>query len=45
MNYTRTTRQDGETDITIKALAVFDTVGNLGIPPAPGIGIPGSAKQ
>ncbi|KAK0654768.1 hypothetical protein B0T16DRAFT_450532 [Cercophora newfieldiana] len=29
----------------IKALAVFDTVGTLGIPPAPLLGIHGSAKQ
>jgi len=34
-----------EKEITIKALGVWDTVGTLGIPPAPVIGIQGSAKQ
>ncbi|KAK1759006.1 hypothetical protein QBC47DRAFT_370881 [Echria macrotheca] len=32
-------------DVTIKAIAVWDTVGTLGIPPAPIIGIRGSAAQ
>jgi uncharacterized protein (DUF2235 family) len=36
--------QDGP-DVTIKAIAVWDTVGTLGIPPAPIIGIRGSAAQ
>ncbi|KAK4195059.1 hypothetical protein QBC40DRAFT_212311 [Triangularia verruculosa] len=37
----------GETgeEIRIKALAVWDTVGTLGIPPAPVIGVRGSADQ
>jgi uncharacterized protein (DUF2235 family) len=33
------------TEITIKALGVWDTVGTLGIPPAPVVGIRGSADQ
>ncbi|KAL0940282.1 peptidoglycan binding domain-containing protein [Colletotrichum truncatum] len=33
--YSRHTYQDGKTDITIKAVGVWDTVGTLGIPPAP----------
>lgn len=45
MEYTRYTYQDGVTEIKIKALAVWDTVGSLGIPPAPVIGISGSANQ
>ncbi|KAK3899155.1 hypothetical protein C8A05DRAFT_18372 [Staphylotrichum tortipilum] len=35
MKYTRDTYHDGVTEIKIKALAVWDTVGTLGIPPAP----------
>ncbi|KAK0704424.1 hypothetical protein B0H67DRAFT_499240 [Lasiosphaeris hirsuta] len=38
MGYTRVNYQDGVTEIKIKALAVWDTVGSLGIPPAPLIG-------
>ncbi|EPE06716.1 peptidoglycan binding domain-containing protein [Ophiostoma piceae UAMH 11346] len=34
-----------ETEITIKAVAVWDTVGSLGIPAAPVIGLKGSSKQ
>ena len=34
-----------ETEITIKAVAVWDTVGSLGIPAAPVIGLKGSAQQ
>ncbi|KAK3994221.1 hypothetical protein QBC44DRAFT_367744 [Cladorrhinum sp. PSN332] len=41
--YTRDTYHDGKTEIRIKALAVWDTVGTLGIPPAPVIGVRGSA--
>ncbi|KLU82158.1 hypothetical protein MAPG_01234 [Magnaporthiopsis poae ATCC 64411] len=32
-------------DITVKALAVWDTVGSLGIPPVSALGLRGSAKQ
>ncbi|KAL2195356.1 hypothetical protein P885DRAFT_40296 [Corynascus similis CBS 632.67] len=39
LKYTRDTYRDGMTEIKIKALAVWDTVGTLGIPPAPLIGI------
>ncbi|KAK4120254.1 hypothetical protein N657DRAFT_666259 [Parathielavia appendiculata] len=45
MRYTRDTYHDGVTEIRIKALAVWDTVGTLGIPPAPVIGVRGSADQ
>ncbi len=45
MKYTRDTYHDGVTEIRIKALAVWDTVGTLGIPPAPVIGVRGSADQ
>ncbi|KAK3313388.1 hypothetical protein B0H66DRAFT_350412 [Apodospora peruviana] len=45
LRYTRDTFQDGVTEITIKAIAVWDTVGTLGIPPAPVIGVRGSADQ
>lgn len=45
MGYTRDTFKDGTTEITIKALGVWDTVGTLGIPPAPVVGIRGSADQ
>jgi hypothetical protein len=45
MKYTRDTYHDGVTEIKIKALAVWDTVGTLGIPPAPVIGVRGSADQ
>ncbi|KAK4186701.1 hypothetical protein QBC35DRAFT_256178 [Podospora australis] len=45
LRYTRDTYQDGVTEIRIKALAVWDTVGALGIPPAPVIGVRGSADQ
>ncbi|KAL2255160.1 hypothetical protein VTK26DRAFT_3979 [Humicola hyalothermophila] len=45
MKYARDTYQDGVTEIKIKALAVWDTVGTLGIPPAPVIGVRGSADQ
>ncbi|KAK0609769.1 hypothetical protein B0T17DRAFT_501294 [Bombardia bombarda] len=40
LKYTRDTHHDGVTEIRIKALAVWDTVGTLGIPPAPVIGVP-----
>lgn len=43
--YTRDTFKDGSKPITIKAIAVWDTVGSLGIPPIPVIGVRGSAKQ
>lgn len=43
--YTRDTFRDGVTEITIKAIAVWDTVGTLGIPPAPVIGVRGSSDQ
>ncbi|KUI58948.1 hypothetical protein VP1G_06197 [Cytospora mali] len=43
--WTRDTYQNISTEITIKAVAVWDTVGSLGIPPVPVIGIQGSAKQ
>ncbi|KAH8891804.1 peptidoglycan binding domain-containing protein [Thozetella sp. PMI_491] len=39
MKYTRDTWADGVTPITVKALAVWDTVGNLGVPPAPVFGV------
>ncbi|KAH8902976.1 peptidoglycan binding domain-containing protein [Coniochaeta sp. PMI_546] len=45
LGYTRDTYQDGVTEITIKALGVWDTVGTLGIPPAPVVGVRGSADQ
>ncbi|KAK4215532.1 hypothetical protein QBC37DRAFT_124295 [Rhypophila decipiens] len=45
LKYTRDTYQDGVTEIRIKAIAVWDTVGTLGIPPAPVIGVRGSADQ
>ncbi|KAK3296489.1 uncharacterized protein B0H64DRAFT_461760 [Chaetomium fimeti] len=45
LKYTRDTYHDGVTEIKIKALAVWDTVGTLGIPPAPVIGVRGSADQ
>ncbi|KAK5655227.1 hypothetical protein OQA88_5794 [Cercophora sp. LCS_1] len=45
MGYTRDTLVDGTTPVTIKALGVWDTVGTLGIPPAPVIGVRGSADQ
>ncbi|KAL1837313.1 hypothetical protein VTJ49DRAFT_4035 [Mycothermus thermophilus] len=45
LGFTRDTYRDGITPITIKALAVWDTVGALGIPPAPVIGVRGSADQ
>ncbi|KAK0704006.1 hypothetical protein B0T26DRAFT_840152 [Lasiosphaeria miniovina] len=45
LGYTRDTFRDGVTEIRIKALAVWDTVGTLGIPPAPVIGVRGSADQ
>ncbi|KAK4227766.1 hypothetical protein QBC38DRAFT_499110 [Podospora fimiseda] len=38
-----TFHRDDRMPITIKALAVWDTVGTLGIPPAPVIGVRGSA--
>ncbi|KAL1876963.1 hypothetical protein Daus18300_002570 [Diaporthe australafricana] len=43
--WTRDTYRDNSTEIRIKAIAVLDTVGTLGIPPAPLFGIRGSAKQ
>ncbi|CAN8104021.1 unnamed protein product [Discula destructiva] len=43
-HWTRDTHQDG-TLIRIKAVAVWDTVGSLGIPATPVIGIHGSAAQ
>ncbi|KAL1835296.1 hypothetical protein VTK73DRAFT_5810 [Phialemonium thermophilum] len=45
LGYTRDTFRDGRTEIRIRALAVWDTVGSLGIPPAPVVGIRGSADQ
>jgi hypothetical protein len=45
MGHTRDTFTDGTTPITIKALGVWDTVGALGIPPAPVVGIRGSADE
>ncbi|KAK3681132.1 hypothetical protein B0T22DRAFT_312742 [Podospora appendiculata] len=45
LKYTRDAYQDGITEIKIRALAVWDTVGALGIPPAPVIGVRGSADQ
>ncbi|KAJ0125249.1 hypothetical protein J7T55_006594 [Diaporthe amygdali] len=44
-SWTRDTYQNNSTEIRIKAIAVWDTVGSLGIPPAPVFGIRGSAKQ
>ncbi|KAK3356622.1 peptidoglycan binding domain-containing protein [Lasiosphaeria hispida] len=38
-------KEPAKHDIKIKAIAVFDTVGTLGIPPAPILGIRGSADQ
>lgn len=43
-HWTRDTNQDG-TPITIKAVAVWDTVGSFGIPATPVIGLHGSAAQ
>lgn len=43
--WTRDTYRDNSTEIRIKAIAVWDTVGSLGIPPAPVFGVRGSAKQ
>lgn len=45
LGYTRDKFRDEKTDITIKALGVWDTVGALGIPPAPVIGVRGSSNQ
>jgi hypothetical protein len=45
MGYTRDTFQDGVTEIRIKAVCVFETVGSLGIPPAPVLGLQGSATE
>ncbi|KAK3935161.1 hypothetical protein QBC46DRAFT_398102 [Diplogelasinospora grovesii] len=45
LRYTRDVYQDGVTEIKIKALGVWDTVGTLGVPPAPVIGVRGSADQ
>lgn len=45
LGYTRDKFSDKKTDITIKALGVWDTVGALGIPPAPVIGVRGSSNQ
>ena len=45
MKYTRDTYQDSATEITVKAIGVWETVGSLGIPAAPVIGLQGSAKQ
>jgi hypothetical protein len=45
MGLTRDTYRDGVTEIRIKALGVWDTVGALGIPAAPVIGIRGSSDQ
>ncbi|KAK4139360.1 uncharacterized protein C8A04DRAFT_33180 [Dichotomopilus funicola] len=39
LKYTRDTYHDGLTEIRIKGIAVWDTVGTLGIPPAPVIGV------
>ncbi|KAG8160121.1 hypothetical protein KVR01_009657 [Diaporthe batatas] len=44
-SWTRDTYRDNSTEIRIKAVAVWDTVGALGIPPAPVFGIRGSADQ
>ncbi|PSR80000.1 hypothetical protein BD289DRAFT_79241 [Coniella lustricola] len=43
--YTRDRHQDGVTKIKIKAVAVWDTVGDLGIPPVPMLGVRGSVAQ
>ncbi|KAB5511673.1 hypothetical protein GE09DRAFT_640670 [Coniochaeta sp. 2T2.1] len=46
LGYTRDTYANSPTTpITITALGVWDTVGTLGIPPAPVVGIRGSADQ
>lgn len=45
LGFTRDTYRDGTTEITVKAVGVWDTVGALGIPPAPVVGIRGSADQ
>lgn len=45
LGYTRDTHADGRTLITIKALGVWDTVGTLGVPPVPIIGVAGSSDQ
>jgi len=45
MNYTRDTYLDGSTEITVKAVGVWETVGCLGIPAAPVLGIQGSARE
>ncbi len=45
MSYTRDTYEDGVTELTIKAVGVWETVGSLGIPAAPVIGLLGSARQ
>lgn len=44
-SWTRDAYRDNSTEIRIKAVAVWDTVGSLGIPPAPVFGIRGSADQ
>lgn len=44
-DWTRDTFEDQTTPITMKAVAVWDTVGSLGIPPMPVIGLHGSALQ
>ena len=47
-SWTRDTYIDskGQTkEITVKAIGVWDTVGTLGIPPAPIVGIQGWAEQ
>lgn len=46
MNYTRDRFVDEPgKKITVKAVGVWDTVGDLGIPPIPMIGVKGSSKQ
>jgi hypothetical protein len=45
LGFARDTHQDGITEIEVKAIGVWDTVGTLGIPPVPIIGIHGSSKQ
>lgn len=46
MQYSRDTFDaDDSTKITVKAVAVWDTVGDLGIPPMPLLGVKGSSKQ
>ncbi|KAF4828454.1 hypothetical protein CGCTS75_v007497 [Colletotrichum tropicale] len=43
--YTRNKYQDGTTEIKVKTIGVWDTVGTPGIPLTPVIGLCGSSKQ